>query len=116
MELEKLSGQGENKYLKYYIWYTEFSELLMKKEYSDNVKLKLPKPYTEKDANDLVQNYHHSQKLKTAFEILDEHYGTPSMVTRESLRNLGMMETVKSINDVKANRALLSKLIQIFLH
>ena len=110
MKLEKFSGQGDNKYLKYYIWYTEFSELVMKKEYSDNVKLKFLKQYTEKDAHDLVKNYHHSQELKTAFEILDEHYGKPSMVIRESLRNLRMMETVKSINDVKANRALLSKI------
>ena len=34
MRLENFSGQGDNKYLKYYIWYTEFSELVMKKEYS----------------------------------------------------------------------------------
>ena len=45
-----------------------------------------------------------------AFEILDDHYGKPSMVIRESLRNLRMMETVKSLNDVKANRALLNKI------
>ena len=110
MKLEKFSGQGDNKYLKYYIWYTEFSELVMKKEYSDNVKLKFLKQYTEKDAHDLVKNYHHSQELATAFETLDEHYGKPSMVIRESLRNLRMIETVKSINDVKSNRALISKI------
>ena len=110
VKLEKFSGQGENRYLKYFIWYSEFSELVMKKEYSDSVKLKFLKQYTEKDAHDLVKNYHHSQELTTAFEILDEHYGKPSMVIRESLRNLRMIETVKSINDVKANRALLSKI------
>ena len=32
------------------------------------------------------------------------------MVIRESLRNLRTMETVRSINDVKANRNLLSKI------
>ena len=110
IKIEKFSGQGDNKYLKYYIWYTEFSELVMKKEYSDNVKLKFLKQYTEKDAHDLVKNYHHPQELTVAFEILDEHYGKPSMVIRESLRNLRIMETVKSLNDVKANRALLNKI------
>ena len=110
MKLEKFSGHGDNKYLMYYIWYTEFSELVLKKEYSDNVKLKFLKQYTEKDAHDLVKNYHHSQELTTAFEALDEHYGKPSMVIRESLRNLRMMESVKSLNDVKANRSLLNKI------
>ena len=112
IKIEKFSGQGDNKYLKYYIWYTEFSEKFseMKKKYSDNVNLKFLKQYTEKDAHDLVKNYHHSQELTVAFEILDDHYGKPSMVIRESLRNLRMMETVRSLNDVKANRALLIKI------
>ena len=110
VKIEKFSGQGDNKYLKYYVWYTEFSELVLKKEYSDNVKLKFLKQYTEKDAHELVKNYHHPQELITAFKILDEHYGKPTMVIRESLRSLRMMETVKNINDVKANRALLSKI------
>ena len=49
VKLEKFSGQGENRYLKYYIWYTEFSELVMKKEYSDSVRLKFLKQYTQKE-------------------------------------------------------------------
>ena len=110
VKLEKFSGQGDNKYLHYFIWYTEFSELVMKKEYSDSVKLKYLKQYTEKEAHDLVKNYHHPQELLIAFEVLDDHYGKPSMVIRESLRNLRTMETVRSINDVKANRNLLSKI------
>jgi len=110
VKIEKFSGQGDNKYLRYYIWYTEFSELVLKKEYTDSIKLKFLKQYTEKDAHELVKNYHHPQELKTAFKTLDDHYGKPSMVIRESLRNLRLMEVVKSINDIKANRALLSKI------
>ena len=110
VKLEKFSGQGENRYLKYYIWYTEYSELVMKKEYSDSVKLKFLKQYTEKEAHDLVKNYHHPQELLVAFEMLDDHYGKPSMVIRELLKNLRTMETVRSINDVKENRNLLSKI------
>ena len=52
-------------------------------EYSDSVKLKFLKQYTEKEAHDLVKNYHHPQELLVAFEMLDEHYGKPSMVIRE---------------------------------
>ena len=110
IKLEKFTGQGEGRYLKYYIWYTEFSELVMNKEYSDSVKLKLLKQYTDKDALDLIKNYHHPQEITTAFKTLDEHYGKPSMVIRESLKNLRHMETVKSIYDIKANRGLLSKI------
>ena len=43
VKIEKFSGEGDNKYLKYYIWYTEFSELVLKREYSDNIKLKFLK-------------------------------------------------------------------------
>ena len=110
VKIEKFSGQGDNKYLKYYIWYTEFSELVLKREYSDNIKLKFLKQYTEKDAHELVKNYHHPQELITAFKTLDEHYGKPAMVIRESLRSLRMMETIRDISNVKANRALLSKI------
>ena len=110
VKVENFSGQGDNKYLKYYVWFTEFSELVMKKEYSESVKLKYLKLYTEKEAHDLVKNYHHSQELRATFETLDDHYGKPTTVIRESLRNLRTMEAVKSINDVKANRNLLSKI------
>ena len=55
VKLEKFSGQGDNKYLKYYVWFTEFSELVMKKEYSESVKLKYLKQYTEKEAHDLEE-------------------------------------------------------------
>merc|ERR1712240_997909 len=68
------------------------------------------KQYTEKEALDLIKNYHHARELTVAFETLDDHYGKPSMVIRESLRNLRTMETVKSINDIRANRNLLSKI------
>ena len=104
IKLEKLRGQVEGKYLRYYIWYTEFSELVINKEYSDGIKLKLLKQYTDKDELDLIKNYHHPQEITTAFKTLDEHYGKPSMVVRESLKNLRLMETVKSIYDIKANR------------
>ena len=60
---------------------------LVKEKYSESVKLKYLKQYTEKEAHDLVKNYHHPQELRTAFETLDDHYGKPTMVIRESLRN-----------------------------
>ena len=71
VKLEKFSGQGDNTYLKYYVWFTGFFELVMKKEYSESLKLKYLKQNTKKDAHDLVKNYHHPQELRTAFETLD---------------------------------------------
>ena len=47
VKLDKFSGQGDNKYLKYYVWFTEFSELVMKKEYSEIVKQKYLKQCTD---------------------------------------------------------------------
>ena len=40
VKLEKFSGLGDNKYLRYYIWYSDFAELVMKNEYSESVKHK----------------------------------------------------------------------------
>ena len=57
-----------------------------------------------------MKNYHHPQKLTTAFKTLDEHYGKPTMVVRESPRSLRMIETVRTINDFKSNRVLLRKI------
>ena len=82
--------------------------MILKREYSDCIKLKYLKQYTEKDAHDLVKNYHHGKELIIAFKTLDNHYGKPSMVIRESLRNLKTMDTVRTIHDIKANRKLLS--------
>ena len=110
IKFEKFIGQGKGRYLRYYIWYTEFWDLVLNEEYSDGIKLKLLKQYTDKDALDLIKNYHHPQEITTAFKTLDEHYGKPSMVVRESLKNLRLMETVKSIYDIKSNRVLLSKI------
>ena len=84
---EKLSGHVDNKYLKYNVWYTEFSELVMK-NYSESVKHKYLKQYAAKETHDLVKNYYHPQELRTAFLILDDHYGKPSMVIRESQKTL----------------------------
>ena len=61
IKLNKFSGQGPSRYLEYYIWFNEFNELILKKEYSDSVKLKYLKQYTEKDAYELVKNYHHGK-------------------------------------------------------
>ena len=80
----------------------------MQKDYTDSIKLKFLKQYTEKDAHELVKNYHHGKELMDAFHALDHHYGKPTMVIRESLRNLKMIEPCRNINDVKANRKLLN--------
>ena len=108
VKLEKFSGTGDSKYLNYYVWFQEFNELIMQKDYTDSIKLKFLKQYTEKDAHELVKNYHHGKELMEAFHSLDQHYGKPTMVIRESLRNLKMLEPCRNLNDVKANRRLLN--------
>ena len=104
VKLEKFSGTGESKYLNYYIWFQEFNELIMQKDYTDSIKLKFLKQYTEKDAHELVKNYHHGKELMEAFHALDTHYGKPTMVIRESLRNLKMIEPRKTIGTSKDYR------------
>ena len=110
VKLEKFSGTGDSKYLNYYVWFQEFNELIMQKDYTDLIKLKFLKQYTEKDAHELVKNYHHGKELMEAFHSLDQHYGKPTMVIRESLRNLKMLEPCRNLNDVKARRRLLNSI------
>jgi hypothetical protein len=108
MKLQKFSGTGDKRYLNYYDFYQEFTELVLSKEYSDSTKLKYLKQYTMEDAHDLIKNYHSGQELLTAFKTLDDHYGRSDMVIRESLKNLKHIQPVKSIYDIKANRKVLS--------
>ena len=109
-KIDQFSGIEDNKYLNYYIWQTEFSELGLNNEYLDSVKLKFLKQYTERDAHQLVKNRHHPQESYIAFRTLDEHYGKPTMVIKESMRILRIMETVNILNEVKTNRALYNKI------
>ena len=82
-KLEKFSGTGESKYWKYYVGFPEFDELIMQKDYTDYIKLKILKQYTEKDAHELVKNYHHGKELMEAFHALDTHYGKLTMVIQQ---------------------------------
>ena len=66
MKMQKFSGLGDSRYLNYYNFYQEFKELVLQKEYSESTKLKYLKLYTEKDAHDIVKNYHNGKELVTA--------------------------------------------------
>ena len=66
------------------------------------------KQYTEKDAHELVKNHHHGKDMMEAFHAFDNHYGKPTMVIQESLRNLKMIEPCRNINSIKGNRRLLN--------
>ena len=55
LKITKLNGIGENKFLQYYSFYTEFTELVMDKAYSDSTKLRYLKKYLEGDAKDIVK-------------------------------------------------------------
>jgi len=57
LKIEKFSGLGETRFLKYFTFYTEFKELVLEKEYSDSTKLRFLNQYTE-DANRLITNFH----------------------------------------------------------
>ena len=74
------------------------------------MKLRFLKQYTEKDAHDIIKNYHHGKELMTAFRKLDEQYGKPTMVIKETFKNLRCMEAVKNHFDIKANRKLLNNI------
>ena len=49
MKLSKFSGTGEQKFLNYYSFYQELSELVLSKPYSDSTKLRYLKQYTDSD-------------------------------------------------------------------
>ena len=40
LEITKFNGSGDNKFLQYYSFYTEFTELVMDKQCSDSTKLR----------------------------------------------------------------------------
>ena len=110
LKIEKFSGLGETRFLKYFTFYTEFKELVLEKEYSDSTKLRFLKQYTEGDANRLINNFHKGEELLTAFKILDDHYGKSNMVIRECLRNIKKLEQVRNENNIRANKNLINSI------
>ena len=73
MKLQTFSGAGDGINLNYYNFYQEFKEIVLQKQYSDSTKLKYLKQYTEKDAYELVNNYHSGKELMIAFKTLEDH-------------------------------------------
>ena len=55
MKLPKFNGAGDNRYLKFKQLDDDFQELVMKKEYSDNEKLRFLRQYCEGDALELIK-------------------------------------------------------------
>ena len=110
VKLSKFSGQGDQKFLSYYGFYQEFSELVLSKPYSDSTKLRYLKQYLEGDAKDIVKNYHSGEELATAFKALDEVYGRSDMVIRECIKSIQKLEALRSEHNVKANKNFLYKI------
>ena len=58
LKLSIFSGLGHSRYLDYYVYYTDFTEHCLRREYSDSTKLRYLKQYAEADAYKLIKNYH----------------------------------------------------------
>jgi hypothetical protein len=110
LKVIKFNGQGDRRYMKYYCFYQEITELVLKKPYSDSTKLKYLKQYLEGDALQIVKNYHQGKELGTAFKALDNAYGRPDMVIRECLRNIRNLEMLKNERDIKAHKKFINLL------
>merc|ERR1712082_285643 len=107
VKLSKFSGTRDQKFLNYYGFYQEFSELVLSKPYSDSTKLRYLKQYLEGDAKDIVKNYHSGEELATAFKALDEVYGRADMVIRLILKSIQKLEALRSEHNIKANKNFL---------
>ena len=110
LKITKFNGTGDNKFLQYYSFYTEFTELVMDKAYSDSTKLRYLKQYLEGDAKEIVKNYHSGAELVTAFKALDEQYGRAEMVIRECIKSIQKLQPLKSETDIKGAKHFIYKL------
>lgn len=88
IEFSKFNGQGDQKFLNYYGFYQEFTELVMEKPYTNTTKLRYLKQYVEGEAKDIVRNYHSESELNNAFKALDDDYGRFDMVTRKCIKSI----------------------------
>ena len=114
LKVTKFNGMGDRRYMDYYCFYQEISELVLKKPYSDSTKLKYLKQYLEGDALQIVKNYHQGKELDAAFKALDNAYGRPDMVIRECLRNIRNLELLKdpiiSLRDIRTHKRFINLL------
>lgn len=109
MKLSKFNGQGDQKFLNYYGFYQEFTELVLSKPYSDSTKLRYLKQYLEGEAKDIVRNYHSGSELRTAFRALDDVYGRADMVIRECIKSIQNLEPLRNEHNIKVNKQFLYK-------
>ena len=74
MKLSKFNGQGDQTFLNYYVFYQEFTELVMDRPYTNSTKLQYLKQCLEGAAKDIVRNNHSGSELRTAIKSLDDVY------------------------------------------
>ena len=110
LKITKFNGNGDNKFLHYYSFHTEFTELVLDKQYSDSTKLRYLKQYLEGEALDCVKNYHSGTELSTALNALDNQYGRAEMVIRECIKSIQKLQPLKSELDIKGSKHFLYKL------
>ena len=110
LKITKFNGMGDSKFLNYYSFYTEFTELVMDKPYSDSTKLRYLKQYLEGEAKDIIKNYHSGMELNAAFKALDDQYGRAEMVIRECIKSIQKLEPLRSELDIKNSKNFLYKL------
>ena len=110
LKITKFNGNGDNKFLHYYSFHTEFTELVLDKQYSDSTKLRYLKQYLEGEALDCVKNYHSGTELSTARNALDNQYGRAEMVIRECIKSIQKLQPLKSELDIKGSKHFLYKL------
>ena len=110
LKVMKFNGMGDRRYMEYYCFYQEITELVLKKPYSDSTKLKYLKQFLEGDALQIVKNYHQGKELSAAFKALDDAYGRPEMVIRECLRNIRNLEFLRNERDIKAHKKFINLL------
>ena len=82
----------------------------MQKAYSDSTKLRYLKQYLERDALDIVKNYHAGSELSIAYKALDDVYGTADMVIRECIKGIQKLPRLTSDHNTRANKTFLYKI------
>ena len=87
LKTNKFNRCGDNTFLQYYSFYTEFTVLVMSKQYCDSTKLGGLKQYLDGDTQGIIRNYQCGTELATAFKDLDDQYGRHEMNIRLCIKS-----------------------------
>ena len=102
LSIEKYEPIGEERFIRYTAFMSEFKEYVLSKPLKTVVKLNYLKSCLLGEAYDLIKHYTHGSQLTDALAQLEQSYNKAEFIVAEVYRNLKGLPICTTFNQIKA--------------